>query len=411
MRILFLPPYFIPEQTASSHLDDNRYHAFADNGFYMICHVSTPTRGIDDAVRNEYRNRKFETMYHGQMEVYRFSMYKEGRNPIGRAFRYMFCCGLQFYKSLSVENIDLIYLVSTPPIQGVLGGLLKKIKKIPFVYNLQDIFPDSLVGAGLAKKGGLLWKIGRVIEDFTYRNADKIIVISEGFKRNIMAKGVPEEKIVVVYNWVDEEAVKHVPRENNKLFDVYGLDRSKFYITYCGNIGLTQNMDMLLDVAKELENEPNIQFVLIGEGAYKEEVKVIIKEKNIKNVTLLPFQPYEDISHVFSLGDAGLVISKPGVGENSVPSKTWSILSASRPVLANFDENELKSIIDKNKCGIFTAAGDKAAFREAILTMYKNRSLCKEMGENGRQFILDNLTRAVGTQKYVDVIKAFETNK
>ena len=91
------------------------------------------------------------------------------------------------------------------------------------MYNLQDIFPDSLAGTGLAKKGGLLWKIGRVIENFTYRNADKIIVISEDFKRNIMAKGVPEEKIVVVYNWVDEEAVKHVPREENKLFDAYGL--------------------------------------------------------------------------------------------------------------------------------------------------------------------------------------------
>jgi glycosyltransferase involved in cell wall biosynthesis len=213
--------------------------------------------------------------------------------------------------------------------------LLKKIKKVPFIYNLQDIFPDSLAGTGLAKKGGLLWKIGRVIENFTYRNADKIIVISEDFKRNIMAKGVPEEKIVVVYNWVDEEAVKHVPREENKLFDAYGLDRSKFYITYSGNIGLTQNMDMLLEVAKELETtEPDIQFVLIGEGAYKKRVQEIIAEKNIGNVALLPFQPYEDISHVFSLGDAGLVISKPGVGENSVPSKTWrKYTSMSKPVL------------------------------------------------------------------------------
>ena len=142
-----------------------------------------------------------------------------------------------------------------------------------------------------------------MIENFTYRNADKIIVISEDFKKNIIAKGVPEDKIVVIYNWVDEEAVKHVPREKNKLFDTYGLDRNKFYITYSGNIGLTQNMDMLLDVAKELEKESNIEFVLIGEGAYKDKVKEILQEKQIKNVTLLPFQPYEDISYVFSLGE------------------------------------------------------------------------------------------------------------
>ena len=110
------------------------------------------------------------------------------------------------------------------------------------------------------KKGGLLWKIGRIIENFTYRNSDKIIVISQDFKKNIMAKGVPEDKIVVIYNWVDQNAVVDIPRSENILFDRYGLDRSKFYITYNGNIGLTQNMDMLLEVAKALEANEEIQF-------------------------------------------------------------------------------------------------------------------------------------------------------
>ena len=409
MKILLLPAYFYPEQAASSYLGENIRQAMCEADCELELYAPMPTRGISKEVREEYKKRKLEHWHDGRLEIHRFSMYAEGKNPILRALRYVFCWCAQFWKGLCAKDIDLIYLASTPPIQGVLGGLLKKIKKVPFVYNLQDIFPDSLAGTGLAKKGGLLWKIGRVIENFTYRNADKIIVISEDFKRNIMAKGVPEEKIVVVYNWVDEEAVKHVPREENKLFDAYGLDRKKFYITYSGNIGLTQNMDMLLEVAKELETEePDIQFVLIGEGAYKKRVQEIIAEKSIGNVALLPFQPYEDISHVFSLGDAGLVISKPGVGENSVPSKTWSILSASRPVLANFDENELKSIVAENECGIFTKAGDKEAFKQAILDLYHDREHCEQLGRNGREFILKNLTRAVGTQKYVDVIKSFE---
>ena len=315
-----------------------------------------------------------------------------------------------------------------------MAAMVKKCRRdhIPFIYNLQDIFPDSLVGTGLAKKDGLLWKIGRVIENFTYKNADKIIVISQDFKRNIMAKGVPEEKIEVIYNWVDQNAVVDVPREQNKLFDMYGLDRNKFYVSYNGNIGLTQNMEMLCEVAKEMEEtHPDIHFVLVGTGAYwdtlvaklrseKQEVKIQAPDGSealtFGNISLLPFQPYEDISHVFSLGDASLVISKPGVGENSVPSKTWSIMSASRPVLANFDENELKEIVSgastgsatAKPCGIFTKAGDKEAFKEAILTLYNNRELCKEYGRNGRQFVMDNLTREVGTQKYVDVIKSFE---
>lgn len=411
MKILLLPAYFYPEQAASSYLGDNIRQAFCESGAILDLYVPTPTRGISKKVRADYKKLNVEFWHDRKLHIHRFSMYEEGKNPVFRALRYVYCWCKHLYYGWRAKNIDLIYLASTPPIQGVLGGILKKIKKVPFVYNLQDIFPDSLVGTGLATKGGLLWKIGRMIEDFTYRNADKIIVISEDFKRNIMCKGVPEEKIVVIYNWVDEEAVKHVPREKNKLFDKYALDRNKFYITYSGNIGLTQNMDMLLDVAKDLEQEPNIQFVLIGEGAYKKTVKEIIEEKNIGNVTMLPFQPYEDISHVFSLGNVGLVISKPGVGENSVPSKTWSILSASRPVLANFDENELKTIVNNNQCGIFTKAGDKEAFKQAILKLYNNREQCELFGKNGRNFILKNLTRAVGTQKYVDVIKAFEKNK
>ena len=425
MKILYLPVYFNPEKAASSYLGENRNQAFADAGIRTLAFVPTPCRGISDDVRKMYCRKEYhkEILYNGKMELHRFPIFREGRNPLMRAFRYFLVSLNQFYYGIKAKDIDLIYVASTPPTQGALAALVKKFKHKPFVYNLQDIFPDSLVGTGLAKKGGLLWKVGRVIENFTYRNADKIIVISEDFKRNIMAKGVPEEKIVVVYNWVDEEAVVDVPREENKLFDKYGLDRSKFYVTYNGNIGLTQNMDMLLEVAKELKPTPNpslkgremvsaggswdIHFVLVGEGAYKAEVEKRIKEQGITNVTLLPFQPYEDISHVFSLGDVSLVISKPGVGANSVPSKTWSIMSASRPVLASFDENELKTIIEDHHCGIFTKAGDKEAFKAAILNLYHHPELCKEYGRNGRQFVMENLTKEVGTRKYVDVIKQF----
>ncbi len=408
MRLLLLPAYYYPEKAASLYLSDNRNEAFAQAGMDMIVFVPTPCRGISAEERKEYCKKKHrvEKLYGGKMILYRFSLYAEGTIPVMRAFRYVLCWIKQLNRGLFAHDIDVVYLASTPPIQGVMGGLLKKIKGVPFVYNLQDIFPDSMAGTGLARKGGLIWKIGRLIENFTYKHADKIIVISEDFKKNIMAKGVPEDKIVVVYNWVDQNKVVDVPREENKLFDAYGLDRSKFYITYNGNIGLTQNMDMLLDVAKELQEEyEDIHFVLVGNGAYLDEVKRKVADQQLENVHLLPFQPYEDISHVFSLGDASLVISKPGVGANSVPSKTWSIMSASRPVLANFDENELKTIIENNHCGIFTKAGDKDAFKESILTLYNHRELCKEYGHNGRKFVMDNLTREVGTQKYVDVIK------
>ena len=406
MKAIFPCSYYLPETAASLYITDNIVHACAENGVEVELYTPTPTRSVPDGA--EWK--RYEQLVDGKLHIHRFHLYGEGKNPLLRALRYLLGELILLHYCLW-KKYDVAFIDSTPPIQGLKMPLIKWFRRKPTVYNAQDIFPDSLVGTGLTRKGSLIWKIGRIVENVTYKYADKIIVISEDFKKNIMAKGVPEEKIVVVYNWVDQNAVVDVKREENKLFDKYGLDREKFYVTYNGNIGLSQNMDMLLECAKALEANDDIHFVLVGNGAYLDEVKSIVAKRHIGNVTLLPFQPYEDISHVFSLGDVSLVISKPGTGAASVPSKTWSIMSASRPVLANFDENELKSIVEQNECGIFTKAGDKEAFKEAILKLYSDKELCKKMGKNGRQFVMDNLTREVGTQKYVDVIKEVCNNK
>lgn len=203
VKILYLPAYFYPEQAASAYLSDNRNQAFADAGFDMVVYTPVPTRGISIEERKKYKHRKADSMYGGRMIVYRFSLMREGGGPIVRALRYSLSCIRQFYWGCFAQEArqcDVMFISSTPPIQGAMAALIKKIRRIPLVYSLQDIFPDSLVGTGMAKKGGALWKVGRMIEDFTYRNADRIIVISEDFKRNIMAKGVPESKIEVIYN-------------------------------------------------------------------------------------------------------------------------------------------------------------------------------------------------------------------
>ena len=401
MKAIFPCSYYLPETAASLYITDNIVHACADNNIEVDLYTPTPTRSVPEGAKWKREERQVN----GLLRIHRFHLYGEGKNPLLRTLRYLLGEFILLHYCMW-KRYDVAFIDSTPPIQGLKMPLIKWLKRMPTIYNVQDVFPDSLVGTGLTKKGSLIWKIGCIVEKITYKYSDKIIVISEDFKKNLLAKGVPEDKIVVIYNWVDQNKVVDVLREENKLFDAYGLDRSKFYITYNGNIGLTQNMDMLLGVAQELQEEyKDIHFVLVGNGAYLDEVKRKVTEQQLDNVHLLPFQPYEDISHVFSLGDASLVISKPGVGANSVPSKTWSIMSASRPVLANFDENELKTIIENNHCGIFTKAGDKDAFKESILTLYNHHELCQEYGRNGRKFVMDNLTREVGTQKYVDVIK------
>lgn len=411
MKVLLIKAYFHPEVMASSHFNENLYRAITGNGLEMLVYTPVPTRGITEEVRQEYKKRKRETMYDGMLTVHRFSLMKEGNNPIQRAVRYTLQCIKQFNRAAftkEAKSCDVMFISSTPPILGATAALVKKINHIPMVYNLQDIFPDSLAGTGLAKKGGFLWKIGRVIENFTYRNADKIIVISQDFKRNIMAKGVPEEKIEVVYNWVDQNAITPVKDEDNELFEEFGISRDKFRVVYAGNLGNAQNIGIIVEAAKRLKENGNIEFVIFGTGGLEDEIKATKEKEQLGNLKILPLQPYERVAKVYGLGNVCIVACKAGLGGAAMPSKTWSIMSAGRAVLANFDEGELKEILENNHCGVFTKADDLDGFVNAIIDLSNKPERCAKMGANGRQFILNNLTREVGTKKYVEVINSFE---
>ena len=413
IRILKLPAYHDPEQTASSHLAHDLEDAYVAEGISMDIYCPTPTRGITADVRKKYKKIKHEELRDGKVSVHRFSMFREKRNPIQRALRYVLVNQKQYNKACQADGIDVVMSGSTPPTQGILCARVRKKlskrygKRVPMILALQDIFPDSLVTAKMTTKGSIIWKIGRKIEDYTYNNADKIIVISEDFKKNIMAKGVPEDKIIIIPNWVDSEKVYPINRENNVLFERYGLDKDKFYITYSGNIGHSQNMRMLLDAAKDLRDTlPELRFVLIGEGAARDEVQKAIKDEGVDTVTLLPFQPYEDIAHVFSLGDAGLIISKSGTGNNSVPSKTWSIMAAERPVLASFDEDSaLARLIDEVGCGVNAKADDVDELKAAIIKLYENREENAKIGALGRAYLKEYLDKDKCVGMYVETIK------
>lgn len=414
MRMLRLRAYFDPEQTSGAHLDHDLSEAISKNDIVCVNYTPTPTRGVSEEVYKKYlkSENKTEYLYDDHMIVNRFRMFREGRNPLQRAIRYLACSVREYQLCTRVSNIDLVYSSSTPPTQGMLSALVaKKLSKrygrrVPFVFNLQDVFPDSLVNAGMTKKGSLVWKIGRKIEDYTYRNADKIIVISEGFKKNIMEKGVPESKIVVIPNWINTDNVFPVKRADNPLFDRFGLDRNKFFICYSGNIGHSQNLELLVSTAEKIKTElPDVCFVIIGEGAAKDELAAAIKEKSLDNMVLLPFQPYEEITHVFSLGDVGLIISKPGIGGSSVPSKTWSIMAAERPIIASFDaDSELSHLVSEVGCGISVQAGDKDALVSAIRHLYENKEEDVQIGALGRKYVETYLSREACTGMYVDTI-------
>ncbi|MGE4284864.1 MAG: glycosyltransferase WbuB, partial [Clostridia bacterium] len=148
MRILILPSYFYPESYSSAHLDNDLYDCFTSNGIKVLAYVPVPSRGVDEKTRELFNLKRKEFLFNGNLEINRFSLFKEKKGTVSRAFRYVLSISIQFVKGLFTRDVDLVFLVSTPPIIGIVGALLHKIKKIPFVYVVQDIFPDSLVNTG-----------------------------------------------------------------------------------------------------------------------------------------------------------------------------------------------------------------------------------------------------------------------
>ena len=402
MKVIFPFSYYYPEQCAGIFVVDDLMHRLAAEGDESVIYVPTPTRNVREGV--EWKRK--EVHCDDKMVVKRFRMYGEGKNPLLRALRYCFC-ELVYLHHLLCDKYDVAFIDSTPPIQGLKLPIVRLFRKCLVVYNAQDLFPDTLSGTGLAKKGGLLWKIGSWVARVTFNNTDKIIAISEDIKRTLVEeKGIPADKVVVVYNWVDSDAVVPIAKEENPLFEEFGLNREKFHVVYAGNLGNAQNINIVVDAAARLRDNENVEFVVFGSGGLESDIRARIETEGLKNLRLLPLQPVERVKYVYSLGDVCLVSCKEGLGGSAMPSKTWSILSCGRPVLANFDEGELQMILTKNQLGVFTKAGDLEGFVEAISQLAAEPEKCEKMGARGRQFILDNLTKDAGTRKYAEVLRS-----
>lgn len=339
-------------------------------------------------------------------------LYREGKGIIGRAIRYALFSLECFWKAVTVPA-DFIFTGSGPPTQGVVVGLAKKVSGKKVIYNLQDIFPDSLVTSGICNEESMLMKIGHVMENFTYRNADHIITITDDMKINIMKKGVPEEKISVVRNWIDTNKVKHISRDDNTLFDQLKLQRDKFYVVYAGNLGKVQGVDVILKVASLMKEKKKIQFVIFGNGSEEDNLKKIVNERHLDNVSMYPLQPIERVSEVYSMADVCVISCTPGTGGSGMPSKTWTIMAAGVPIIASFDiPSEMARTIEEVECGFCTRAGDEKELSERIMRVYEDCQLKESLGQKARKYAEENVSKTKAVAKYLESIeKVFDKEK
>ena len=400
MRILMLKDYFYPEQCAGISLAQDLVNEFCDNNHCVEVFTPVPCRGITDDLRAKYRDKKIER--HGNAVIHRYWLPYEKSGTLARALRYFLQNIIQVWKGLCC-SYDVILLGSTPPTMGLVGTILKKIKRKPFVYNLQDIFPDSLVTGNITNKGSFVWKIGSIVEKISYKNADHIIVISESFKQNLLNKGVPEEKITVVSNWIDINKICPIEKKDNKLYDEFLIPKDKFLVVYAGNFGAAHGADIILKVANQLKKYDDIQFVIFGGGAEFAAAKKKAIDYELSNVIIHDLLPNDRVSEVYSLGDIALITCKKGVGKAGMPSKTWSIMACNTPIVASFDTgSELDLIVSAANAGICIEPENPDKLSETILE-YKEKN--NRNMNAGRQYVINHASKETCVDKYIDILE------
>lgn len=407
MRMLYFVQYFKPEKASGGVLVEDLLEGFAKHGWKVDVYTPTPTRGVTKEVRREYskRGKRKEILYDGNLTIHRMPLYNEKGGFIPRTIRYSIFSLQCLFKGL-LEPGEIVFSGSGPPTQGLIGGLIRKWTKKKFVYNLQDIFPDSLINSGMASEASKIVKIGRKLEKFTYKNSDVIITISEDMERNIVKKNVDISKIRTVRNWIDVDKIKPVSRENNSLFDELNLNRDKFYVTYAGNIGHAQGIDLIVETAELLKDNANVRFIIFGNGSEENKVREEISKKELKNIILFPLQPAERMSEVYSLGDVSLVSCTPGTGASGMPSKTWIIMGSGTPVLGFFDlGGEFEKVIKEANCGVCIESGKIHELADKICELSKDQNAVYEFGKNARRYAEEHVSKKKSVDRYIDIIE------
>ncbi|MBY6052627.1 glycosyltransferase family 4 protein [Cytobacillus firmus] len=414
MKVLILRPSYVPEISGGTHLAVDLVEDMIANDIEVILVVPAPFRA-DDKVKEEYRNLKTEKQFDDKLIIHRINIFAGEKSLFSRALRMFLLTVGMFIQSLKTKNVDLIMSHSMPPFLGPISTLLGKIKKVPVLYWEQDIVSESLITTGVASKGmkkKLFYSFAKNLEKISSKGSDHIITISEDFRKRQISMGKPEDKVDVVYNWIDTNQLKPIPRRNNLMFQRYNLDPNNFYVTYCGNLGIPQNVEILVDAAKELQHIKDLRFLIFGNGVRKETISNYINNSGANNIKLLPLQPLEEASHVYSVGEVGVVIGRKGTARNGFPSKTWSIMSAGQAIISCFDiDSELSNFVREGECGIAVHPDDPIALKNAILELYNNPLQTKEYGRNARNYVSSKFSRDAATENIINIAKELEQSK
>lgn len=321
----------------------------------------------------------------------------------GRAANYLTYFASAGLAGLRVGRPDLVVSLTDPPIVGLAALWTARRTGARFVYVCEDIFPEVAALLEDFHNETVNRTLDRV-NRYLLREAHGIVALGERMRRRLVEeKGADASRVSVIHNWADCEAI--APGEKDNAFARANGLADRFVVMHSGNVGLSQNLDVLVAAAAHLEAKERLVIAIVGNGAKREALERAVEARGLRNVRFFPYQPKSLLAESFATADAFLVSLKPGIEGYIVPSKLYGILAAGRPYIAAVDPScEAAVVAREHRCGLLAATGDAEALAGAIATMYDDPAGTRAMGLRARAAAW-HFDRRVAVQAYYDLFR------
>jgi colanic acid biosynthesis glycosyl transferase WcaI len=323
-----------------------------------------------------------------------------------RILNYSSFCISAAITGLFLKKPDFVIATSPQLLCALAGWWIARWKRVPFIFEVRDLWPESLSAVGAGGENTLLHRVLRGIAGFLYRKADSIVVVTPAFKEYLVENwSISADKISVVENGVETDLFRPDPvalqiRRELKLED-------RFLVCYIGTIGMAHGLETLVDVAEKLqETLPQASFLVIGEGAEKQNIIRLAQTHHLSNVQFLDQQPRERIPAFVSASDVCLVLLKrKDLFKTVIPTKLLEYMACGCPVIVAVD-GQSRHIVEEADAGLFVEPENANSLAKAICQLFENHARRNEMGANGRQYIVTRFSREQTARKYISVLEA-----
>lgn len=400
MKILLVHQYYLGENDPGGSRF-NQFVSYWSQKGYEITVVAGTVHYTTGEKAGHYRGRFITKEFPSANVTVLRCFVSDGYNKsfLGRLWAYFSFTFSSLWACLfHIDKHDVLIVTSPPLFVGVTGIITSWVKRIPLVFEVRDLWPESAIDTGVLKNP-LLIKASYLVEKLCYRKASKINVLTPAFKEVLIRKkNVPANKIIEITNGADLDIFQPGPKDN-WVRKQYGLN-GKFVITYMGAHGVANHLLSLIKVAERCQEFPDIIFLLIGDGMEKSMLQAYVRDKGLQNIIFIDSQPKSTIPDYCQASDiCTAVLKKVDTFKTVYPNKVFDYMSCARPILLGID-GAARKLVEEANCGYYVDPDKPEEFKKKILELYANREHIEELGRNGYEFVKQHFSRESLSNQY-----------